>query len=67
MGDIDRLEPWKHIGIAHAKRKYPNPIAYESSVEMKNYKGRLRQVMVRGNGREKPGFLISNDFESPIK
>jgi transposase len=67
LDDIDRLEPWRRINIPHAKRKYPNPIVHESSVEMKNYKGQLRQVIVRGNGREKPAFLITNDFESPVE
>jgi hypothetical protein len=27
----------------------------------------LRQVIVRGNGREKPAFLISNDFAAPTE
>jgi len=30
-----------------------------------DYDGDLRQVIVRGNGHEKPAFLISNDFETP--
>jgi hypothetical protein len=34
---------------------------------MSNYNGHLRQVIVRGNGREKPAFLISNDFEVPVE
>ncbi len=34
---------------------------------MDNYKGQLRQVIVRGNGREKPAFLITNDFEVPVE
>jgi len=49
------------------KRKFPNPIVHESIIEMNNYQGQLRQVIVRGNGREKPAFLISNDFESPVE
>jgi len=28
--------------------------------------GAVRQVIVRGNGHEKPALLISNDFESPV-
>jgi transposase len=67
LDNIDRLGPWKRIHIPHVKRKYPNPLVHESSVEMKSYKGQLRQVIVRGNGREKPAFLISNDFESPVE
>jgi hypothetical protein len=49
------------------KESIPNPLVHESVVEMNKYKGQLRQVIVRGNGREKPAFLISNDFESPVE
>jgi hypothetical protein len=27
----------------------------------------LRQIIVRGNGHEKPAFLITNDFDSPVE
>jgi transposase len=59
------LESWKRIHIPHAKRKYPNPLIHESVITLPDYKGSLRQVIVRGNGHEKPAFLISNDFETP--
>ncbi len=64
---IDNLGPWQRVHIPHAKRKYPKPLVYESMVEMKNYSGQLRQVIIRGNGREKPTFLISNDLETPVE
>jgi transposase len=67
LDNIDHLEPWKRINIPHEKRKYPNPLVHESVVEMSNYNGHLRQVIIRGNGREKPAFLITNDFESPVE
>jgi len=59
------LESWKRIHIPHAKRKYPNPLVHESVITLPEYKGNLRQVIVQGNGHEKPAFLISNDFETP--
>ena len=59
------LESWKRIHIPHAKRKYPNPLIHESVITLPDYKGSLRQVIVRGNGHEKPAFLISNDFDTP--
>ena len=67
IDNIDNLGPWQRIQIPHAKRKYPKPLVYESMVEMKNYDGQLRQVIIRGNGREKPTFLISNDVETPVE
>jgi transposase len=67
MDNLKDLAPWKRINIPHAKRKYPNPIVYESFITLKDYEGDLRQVIIRGNGREKPTFLISNDFDSLLE
>jgi hypothetical protein len=67
LEQVEKLEPWKRIHIPHPKRKYPNPLVHESIVELRGYQGRLRQVVVRGNGREKPSFIITNDFEMPLE
>ena len=64
--DIGTIESWKRIHIPHDKRKYPNPQVHESTISLRGYDGDLRQVIIRGNGREQPTFLISNDFESPV-
>lgn len=65
--DAEELEGFKRIHIPHAKRKYPNPEVYESRITLKGYEGELRQVIIRGNGREKPALLISNDFDMPVE
>ena len=65
LDGMEALESWKRIHIPHAKRKYPNPLVHESVITLPEYKGNLRQVIVRGNGHEKPAFLISNDFDTP--
>jgi hypothetical protein len=65
--DIDKLKGWKKIHISHAKRKYPNPQVHESITGLRNYEGKLRQVIVRGNGREKPAFVITNDFDVDLE
>lgn len=67
IGNVDRLEGWQRIHIPHAKRKYPNPQVHVSTIALRGYAGELRQVIVRGNGREKPAFIISNDFDSPVE
>ena len=64
---VNKLKSWKRIHITHAKRKYPNPLVYESFVTLRDYEGDLRQVIVRGTGREKPTFLVSNDFDSTLE
>jgi hypothetical protein len=65
--NVAKLQPWHRIHIPHAKRKFPNPLVHESIIEIKDYEGSLRQVIIRGNGHEKPVFLISNDFDSPLE
>ena len=67
LDSIEALSPWKRIHIPHAKRKYPNPIVHESHITLPEYQGQLRQVILRGNGREKPAFIISNDFAVPTE
>ena len=64
---LEALSPWQRIHIPHGKRKYPNPIVHESTITLPDYQGELRQVIIRGNGREKPAFLISNDFATPTE
>lgn len=64
---LNSVGPWKRIHIAHAKRKYQNPQVYESMVELADYSGTLRQVVMRGNGHSRPAFLITNDVDSPVE
>jgi hypothetical protein len=63
---VDELEGWERVHIPHAKRKFPNPLVHVSTIELDGYQGQLRQVIMRGNGREKPTFLITNDFEKEV-
>jgi hypothetical protein len=65
--NLDEIAEWKKIHIPHEKRKYPDPRVHESFIGLRNYKGDVRQVIVRDNGREKPTFLITNDFEMPLE
>jgi hypothetical protein len=65
--NLDELDGWKKIHIPHEKRKYPNPRVHESLIELRNYTGTVRQVIVRGNGREKPAFLITNDLDMSLE
>jgi len=64
---VDQIEDWKRITIPHDKRKYPNPQVHDSRVTLRGYEGELRQVIVRGNGHEKPAFVISNDLDAPVE
>jgi transposase len=67
LDKLENLGPWKRINIPHAKRKYPNPLVYESYTTIRGYEGEIRQVIIKGNGHEKPAFLITNDFDTPVE
>lgn len=67
IDQVEQLGPWQRIHVPHAKRKYPNPQVYESTMPLRGYEGELRQIVVRGNGHEKPAFLITNDFDTPTE
>jgi len=57
----ESLQDWQKIHVPHAKRKYPNLQAHESHVRLRGYVGEIRQIIIRGNGREEPAFLVTND------
>jgi len=63
----EKIKEWKRINVPHAKRKYPHPLVHESSIELKEFPRPLRQVIVKGNGREKPSFLVTNDREQMLE
>jgi len=67
LEQMEKLAPWKRITIPHAKRKYPNPLVHDSKTTLRGYNGEIRQIVIRGNGHEKPTFLISNDHETPVE
>lgn len=66
LDQVNALEGWRRIHIPHDKRKYPNPEVHVSSIQLRAYDGQLHQIIIRGNGREKPTFLITNDIETDV-
>jgi transposase len=66
IDNVGKLVGWHRIHIPHAKRKYANLQVHESFIQLRDYDDEIRQVIVRGNGREKPSFLITNDFDMSL-
>jgi transposase len=60
---VKNIKEWKRIHIPHPKRKYPNPRIHDSVIQLSGYEGGVRQIILRGNGRANPTFIITNDFE----
>lgn len=58
-------EQWVRIKIDSPKRKYPNPMVYESQIELP-YIGKVRQIVMKGNGREEPAFFITNNNKNTV-
>ncbi len=57
---------WQKLHLDIPKRKYKNPFVFDSTIDLPGYDDRLRQVVMKGTGRERPSFLITNDFQSPV-
>lgn len=64
LDSVATIKEWKRVHVPHAKRKFPNPLVHESTIQLRGYQGNVRQVIMRGNGHEKPAFIISNDFDA---
>ena len=60
-------EEWQIVKIKGKKRKHPVVRVYESYVDLRGYEGKVRQLVITNNGREKPAFLITNDSKSSIE
>jgi hypothetical protein len=65
--DIAKIKDWTKIHIPHAKRKYPDPEVHASEAKLTGYAGKVRQVVMRGNGHEEPAIVITNDYEVPLE
>jgi transposase len=62
---VDRIPAnrWKKVHLDIPKRKYNTPLLFESMVKLDGYDGQIRQIVMKGNGREQPSFLVTNDLD----
>ena len=54
---------WKRVNLAIPKRKYCRLLINESQIFLKGCKKPFRQIIIKGNGRENPTFVITNNWE----
>jgi hypothetical protein len=69
---VDRLDKipanqWKIKRIETGDNKSRNLKVFEEEVKLKDYDGLVRQISITGNGKIKPGIIITNDFELSIE
>jgi hypothetical protein len=62
LKDVDLIatDQWKRVTIDSARRKFKNPMVYDAKTHIEEY-GEIRQLIMKGNGREEPAFFITND------
>jgi hypothetical protein len=59
-------DQWVRIKIDSPKRKFQNPLVHDSIIDLADF-GSIRQLIMKGNGREEPAFFITNDRKSATK
>jgi len=66
VAEMKAASNWTRITVPHEKRKFKHPYVREMTVDIETYPEPMRQIVMRGTGREKPTFIITNDFDMPI-
>lgn len=67
LRQVARITKWEKVKLDNVKRKYQLLDYVESQVELKDYEGEARQIIVTGTGRKFPMCLITNDIKSSVK
>jgi len=58
---------WKTVHLDVPHRKFKTPRVVDQRVTLKDYKGSLRQLLIRDLGHEQPTILLTNDTKSRPK
>ncbi len=67
LKEISNIKKWNRVTLDNVKRKYRHLQYVEKGIELKDYEGSVRQIIVQGAGRELPMCLITNDLKSSVK
>ena len=60
-------EAWQRVSLDIPKRKYQRASVYESKVKLKGCQNTFRQIAVKDHGRSKPTFILTNNWDLPLK
>lgn len=58
---------WKKMHIPIPKRKWKNISCFEETVILTDCESEFRQITIKDHGRANPTYIITNDFDMPIK
>jgi transposase len=66
---VDRIPAnrWEKVHLDIPKRKYKTLLLSQSMVKLDGYDAQIRQIVMKGNGREQPSFFVTNDLDSPAE
>jgi hypothetical protein len=59
-------DAWEEIKIERTKGRLQSVRVHVKTCKLRHYDGEVRQIIITNHGREKPIFLISNDFNAKI-
>ena len=57
---------WQRVTLPALTRQYRNPRVLETKVQIKDYRGDLRQLAITELGHEEPTILLTNQFKASI-
>lgn len=60
-------EKWQTIDLRIPKRKFNRFKVHESEVQLTDYDGSVRQIIIKEHGRVEPTFVITNNRELAVK
>ncbi len=60
-------DQWQRIRVEGKKRKHQIIRVHDSFCKLRNYKGEVRQIILTDHGRERPTFMITNDFTMDVR
>lgn len=58
---------WQTIQITRTKGKKCNIRVSDNTKTLRHYDGKIREIIITDNTREKPTFLITNDLKSDVR
>lgn len=56
------ISAWRRIELQGVSRLYKTPRILDRSIQLKDYEGPLREIVIQDLGHEEPTFLITNQF-----
>lgn len=59
------LSSWRRIELDGIARIYRTPRILDRAIELKGYRGPLREMVIADLGHEEPTFLITNQMKAP--